>query len=84
MLSAHKSNAEKNAGDPDTTAQRQVTVFFRVDRVVLCRQSIVLHSLLTIPEEGDANETYDGALRVHMSDDADDLAKLLRAMYDIG
>ena len=44
----------------------------------------MLDSLLTIPAQDNANEQYDGVVHVRMSDNADDLAMLLRAIYDIG
>ena len=57
-------------------------VFFRVDKVLLCRYSQVLRTLLSIPAHPDANETYDGVVRVHMPDTAEDLDRLLTALYD--
>ncbi|KAF7791090.1 hypothetical protein EIP86_002051 [Pleurotus ostreatoroseus] len=78
-------NSETDAGTASTTPSSQATtVFFRVDRIILCRHSTVLDSLLTIPAQDNANEQYDGVVHVRMSDNADDLAMLLRAIYDIG
>ena len=80
-----QSKSETDAKTTSTTPGSQVaTIFFRVDRVVLCRHSTVLDSLLTIPTQDNANELYDGVVHVRMSDNADDLAMLLRAIYDIG
>lgn len=56
---------------------------FRLHRAVLSEHSEVLaHVLLTLA--GDNQEQYEGVPRFRLSDDADDLAVLFGAMYDIG
>lgn len=52
---------------------------FRLHRAVLAEHS---EALLTLT--GADQEQYDGVPRIRLSDDADDLAILFSAMYDIG
>ena len=55
-------------------------IYLRLDKVILCRHSTVLRDVLSIPSL--ANPTFDGAVLLHMHDDADDLARLMSAIYD--
>ena len=58
------------------------TVLFRVDKIYLARNSAVFRSMFTLPDRPSVNELYDGVPKVRLSDDADDLARLLAALYD--
>ena len=71
-------------GDVVLAAPRSatVTVLFRVDKVYLARNSPVFRSMFTLPSDPGINEMYDGVPRVQLVDDADDLARLLAALYD--
>ena len=71
-------------GDVVLSALRSptVTVLFRVDKVYLSRNSPVFRSVFTLPPNPPVNEIYDGVARVHLTDNADDLARLLAALYD--
>ena len=64
----------------ETKTQRRR--YFRVHRSVLCRHSLVLADLFTIPPLRDESsshaivEVYDGVLHVQMPDSAEDLESL--------
>ncbi len=72
-------------GDVVISAQSKSSVvdgslqIFRLHRAVLTEHSEILLTLA-----GDDQEQYDGVPRFRLSDDADDLAILFSAMYDIG
>lgn len=59
-----------------------VTILFRVDKVYLARNSPVFRSMFSLPDSPSVNEIYDGAPRVQLTDDPNDLARLLAALYD--
>ncbi len=72
-------------GDVVLAAMRPATVttvLFRVDKIYLARNSPVFRSMFTLPSYPGINEMYDGVPRVQLADDADDLARLLAALYD--
>ena len=58
------------------------TVLFRVDKIYLSRNSPAFRSMFSLPSVPCVNELYDGVPKVQLPDDADDLARLLAALYD--
>lgn len=54
---------------------------FKVLRSILCGHSSVFRGLLEIPQP-EGQELVDGAPIVHLSDSADEVKRVLRAMFD--
>jgi len=50
-------------------------------RSILCRHSSVFRGLLEIPQS-EGQELVDGVPIVHLSDSADEVKRVLRAMFD--
>lgn len=57
--------------------------FYRVDRVFLARHSTIFKDMFVVGESNLDMEQYDGVPKVHLPDDAEDVAGLLSAIYDV-
>ena len=56
---------------------------YRVDKVFFARHSPVFNDMLSLGDSDSAcNEQYDGAPKVHLLDDAEDVAGLVGAIYN--
>lgn len=55
---------------------------FRVGKTTLAFNSSIFATMLTLPGGADGQEMYEGAPVVRLSDTADDLQDLLKALYD--
>lgn len=67
-----------SAPKPSTNAS--TLVLFRLDTLVLRCHSSIFKDMLSLPGDQSTNEQYDGVPRVRLTDDADDLAGLFKAM----
>ena len=66
-----------------TSKARTYTEFYRVDKVFFARHSPVFRDMLSLGDGDSAcNEQYDGAPKVHLLDDAEDVAGLVGAIYN--
>ena len=65
------------------TEDTETLVYFRVDSLYLRRSSTVFNDILTMPSEICLNETYDGVVLMHVSDDAEELGQLLSILYNV-
>lgn len=73
-------------GDIVVTAaskNKSYTEFYRVDRVFLARHSTIFKDMFVVGKSDLQMERYDGIPKVHLPDDAEDVAGFLSAMYDI-
>ena len=66
---------------PSSTAPDTVTLF-RVDKVLLARHSPIFRDMLSFSAGNGPHDTYDGAPRVNLTDNGEDLAVLLSGMYN--
>ncbi|KAH8099840.1 hypothetical protein BXZ70DRAFT_941491 [Cristinia sonorae] len=60
-----------------------VTTFYRIDKILLCRQSIIFREMFSLPMPEILGEMYDGVAWVRMPDPTEELERLLLAMYDV-
>ena len=65
-----------------TSKARTYTEFYRVDKVFLGRHSPIFNDMFLVGGSGAYDEQYDGIPRVHLTDDAEDLAGFLSALYN--
>lgn len=75
-----------------TSKEKTYTEFYRVDKVLLARHSAVFQDMFSIgsAEGSSANgsyssseqQFYDGVPRVHLYDDAEDVAGFIGALYN--
>ncbi|KAI0697580.1 hypothetical protein BC835DRAFT_1413616 [Cytidiella melzeri] len=63
-----------------TSRAKSYTELYRVDRIFLARHSPVFKDMFSLGKGRD-DEQYDGAPRVHLPEDAEDVAALLGALY---
>ena len=57
-------------------------ILYRVDKVILSRQSPVFAGLFSIPYDGSVNEELDGLPVVRLDDGFEAMGRLLRFLYD--
>ena len=57
-------------------------ILYRVDKVILSRQSPVFAGLFSIPYEGSVNEEFEGLPVVRLDDNFEPMERLLRFLYD--
>ena len=66
-----------------TSRDKTYTEFYRVDKVFFARHSPVFRDMLSLGDGDSAcNEQYDGAPKVHLLDDAEDVVGLVGAIYN--
>lgn len=72
-----------------TSKERTYTEFYRVDKVFLARHSVIFKDMLSIGSaEGRSVDStseqqfYDGMPKVHLYDDAEDVAGFIGALYN--
>ncbi|OCH92042.1 hypothetical protein OBBRIDRAFT_791675 [Obba rivulosa] len=67
----------------DNGTMEVIKVLFRVHRNILCQHSPVFAGMFEIPTPQDPSpdDAYDSAPLVSLSDDAEDLATFLQALY---
>lgn len=69
-----------SASNPRRT---NVVLLMRVHRLMLSHHSVVFSDMFSLPPVPEINDMYDGAPLVRMPDAAEDLAKVVEALYDI-
>ena len=57
-------------------------ILYRVDKVILSRQSIVFAGLFSIPYDQAVNQKFDGLPLIALDDEFEPMGRLLRFMYD--
>lgn len=62
----------------------QITTFYRVDKIILSRQSIVFQEMFALPMIPTPGEMYDGVAWVRMPDSTEELALFLEGLYSAG
>ena len=65
-----------------TSRDKTYIEFYRVDKVFLGRHSPIFNDMFLVGGSGAHDEQYDGIPRVHLTDDAEDLAGFLSALYN--
>ena len=65
-----------------TSRDKTYIEFYRVDKVFLARHSPIFKDMLSLGDGDSRNEQYDDAPKVHLLDDAEDVAGLIGAMYN--
>lgn len=59
------------------------TILLRVHRFMLSHNSVIFRDMFSVPTNPEVNEVYDGVSVVRMSDNGEDLACLIGALYDL-
>ena len=69
-------------GNVVVSAGSHPTHLFKCHRSVLSKHSVAFERILGIPPSTAPEEQYEGLPRVHLTDDTDDVRRLLKILYD--
>ncbi|KAI0094330.1 hypothetical protein BDY19DRAFT_881172 [Irpex rosettiformis] len=68
-----------------TSKAKEYIEFYRIDKIFLARHSPIFKDMLSLGKNNSEshNERYDGVPRVHLHDDAEDVAGFIGALYNM-